>query len=70
MYQNAAIVAAVVLVYGAIAGRVARSWLSGRIAMETDLLAHAGAIIGLSVFGYAVARAVLGAIASTSIGPP
>src|SRR3954468_6147360 len=31
MYQNAAILAAVVLVYCAIAGRVARSWLSGPI---------------------------------------
>src|SRR4051794_41945358 len=31
MYQNAAILAAVVLVYSAIAGRVARSWLSGPI---------------------------------------
>ena len=29
MYQNAATLAAVVLVYSAIAGRVARSWLSG-----------------------------------------
>jgi len=31
MYQNAAILAAVVLVYSAIAGRIARSWLSGPI---------------------------------------
>jgi NhaP-type Na+/H+ or K+/H+ antiporter len=31
MYQNAAIVAAVVLLYSAVAGRVARSWLSGPI---------------------------------------
>src|SRR3954471_11630424 len=31
MYQNAAILAAVVLIYSATAGRVARSWLSGPI---------------------------------------
>ena len=29
MYQNAAILAAVVLVYSVVAGRIARSWLSG-----------------------------------------
>ena len=41
MYQNAAILAAVVLVYSAIAGRVARSWLSGPI-----LFVAAGLAVG------------------------
>jgi len=31
MYRNAALLAAAVLVYSAIAGRVARSWLGGPI---------------------------------------
>jgi sodium/hydrogen antiporter len=41
MYQNAAILAAAVLVYSAIAGRVARSWLSGPI-----LFVAAGVAVG------------------------
>jgi NhaP-type Na+/H+ or K+/H+ antiporter len=41
MYQNAAILAAVVLAYSAIAGRVARSWLSGPI-----LFVVAGLVVG------------------------
>ncbi len=41
MYQNAAILAAVVLAYSAIAGRVARSWLSGPI-----LFVAAGLAVG------------------------
>jgi NhaP-type Na+/H+ or K+/H+ antiporter len=41
MYQNAAILAAVVLIYSTVAGRVARSWLSGPI-----LFVAAGLIVG------------------------
>lgn len=41
MYQNAAVVAAVVLIYSAIAGRVARSWLSGPIVFTA-----AGIVLG------------------------
>ena len=41
MYQNAALLAAVVLIYSAVAGRVARSWLSGPI-----LFTAAGLIVG------------------------
>lgn len=41
MYQNAAILAAVVLIYSAVAGRVARSWLSGPI-----LFVAAGLVVG------------------------
>jgi NhaP-type Na+/H+ or K+/H+ antiporter len=41
MYQNAAILAAVVLAYSAVAGRVGRSWLSGPI-----LFTAAGLILG------------------------
>ena len=41
MYENIAILAAVVLIYSAVAGRVARSWLSGPI-----LFAVAGLAVG------------------------
>ncbi len=41
MYQNAAILAAVVLLYAAVAGRVGRSWLSGPI-----LFVLAGLVLG------------------------
>ena len=41
MYENIAILAAVVLIYSAIAGRVARSWLSGPI-----LFTAAGLVVG------------------------
>ena len=41
MYTNVAILAAVVLIYSAVAGRVARSWLSGPI-----LFAAAGFVLG------------------------
>lgn len=41
MYQNAAIVAVVVLIYSAVAGRVARSWVSGPI-----LFTGAGILLG------------------------
>jgi NhaP-type Na+/H+ or K+/H+ antiporter len=41
MYENFAILAAVVLIYSAVAGRVARSWLSGPI-----LFTGAGLILG------------------------
>ncbi|HEX2943626.1 MAG TPA: cation:proton antiporter, partial [Rhodopila sp.] len=41
MYQNAAILAAVILIYSAVAGRVGRSWLSGPI-----LCTAAGLIFG------------------------
>jgi len=41
MYENIAILAAIVLVYSAVAGRVARSWLSGPI-----LFTAAGLIVG------------------------
>ena len=41
MYENVAILAAVVLIYSAVAGRVARSWLSGPI-----LFTGAGLMLG------------------------
>jgi hypothetical protein len=41
MYQNGAILAATVLLYSAVAGRVARSWLSGPI-----LFAATGLMLG------------------------
>jgi NhaP-type Na+/H+ or K+/H+ antiporter len=41
MYENVAILAAVVLIYSAVAGRVARSWLSGPI-----LFTMAGLVVG------------------------
>src|SRR4051794_22375332 len=41
MYENAAILAAVVLLYSAVAGRVTRSWLSGPI-----LFTAAGVVLG------------------------
>jgi NhaP-type Na+/H+ or K+/H+ antiporter len=41
MYENVAILAAVVLIYSAVAGRVARSWLSGPI-----LFTAAGLVVG------------------------
>jgi sodium/hydrogen antiporter len=41
MYQNVAILAAVVLIYSAVAGRVARSWLSGPM-----VFAAAGLVLG------------------------
>jgi sodium/hydrogen antiporter len=41
VYQNAAIIAAIVLVYSVVAGRVARSWLSGPI-----LFTAAGLVVG------------------------
>src|SRR3954447_16653727 len=47
MYQNAAILAAVVLIYSATAGRVARSWLSGPIPLIAAGLA--GGPLGLNV---------------------
>jgi len=47
MYQNAAILAAVVLVYSAVAGRVGGSWLSGPI-----LFTVAGVVLGPLVLGY------------------
>jgi len=46
MYGNAAILAAVVLIYSASAGRVARSWLSGPI-----LFTAAGLVVGPLGFG-------------------
>ena len=41
MYQNAALLAAVILIYSAVAGGIARSWLSGPI-----LFTAAGLIVG------------------------
>jgi hypothetical protein len=41
IYENFAILTAVVLIYSAVAGRVARSWLSGPI-----LFTGAGLILG------------------------
>jgi sodium/hydrogen antiporter len=41
MYRNAAILAAVVLVYSAVTGRVGRSWLSGPI-----LFVATGLVVG------------------------
>lgn len=46
MYQNAAILAAVILVYSAVAGRVGQSWLSGPI-----LCTAAGLILGPAGMG-------------------
>jgi hypothetical protein len=40
MYENAAILAAVVLIYSAAAGRVGRSWLSGPILFTKADSAH------------------------------
>jgi len=46
MYENAAILAAVVLVYSAVAGRVGRSWVSGPI-----LFTGAGVLLGPAGLG-------------------
>ena len=65
MYQNAAIIAAVVLLYSVIAGRVARSWLSGPI-----LFTCAGMIfgpLGLNVLRLELTVADLKAIAEASL---
>jgi sodium/hydrogen antiporter len=65
MCQNAAIVAAIVLVYSAVAGRVARSWLSGPI-----LFTFAGVIfgpLGLNVLRLEITADDLKAIAEASL---
>jgi NhaP-type Na+/H+ or K+/H+ antiporter len=54
MYQNAAILAAFLLIYSAIAGRVERSWLSGPIVFTA-----AGLVLG--PYGLGVVRLNLGA---------
>jgi hypothetical protein len=54
MYRNAAILAAAVLVYSAIAGRVARSWLSGPI-----LFVAAGVAVGPLMAALTVLLSVL-----------
>ena len=54
MYRNAAILAAVVLVYSAIAGRVARSWLGGPIPFVA-----AGIVVGPLMAALTVLLSVL-----------
>ena len=54
MYQNAAILAALLLIYSAVAGRVERSWLSGPIVFTA-----AGVLLGS--YGLGVVRLNLGA---------
>jgi sodium/hydrogen antiporter len=54
MYQNAAILAAFLLIYSAVAGRVERSWLSGPIVFTA-----AGLLLG--PYGLGVVRLNLGA---------
>ena len=49
MYQNAAILAAFLLIYSAVAGRVERSWLSGPIVFTA-----AGLLLG--PYGLGVVR--------------
>src|SRR5215469_154693 len=46
MYQNAAVLAAFLLIYSAVAGRIERSWVSGPI-----LFTAAGFILGPDVLG-------------------
>ena len=65
MYQNAAILAAAVLIYGAVAGRVHRSWLSGPI-----LFTGAGLLLGpfgLHVLRLDIAATDLRAIAEAAL---
>ena len=65
MYENVAILAAVVLIYSAVAGRVARSWLSGPI-----LFTGAGLMLGplgLDVLRIDIAAADLKAIAEAAL---
>jgi NhaP-type Na+/H+ or K+/H+ antiporter len=65
MYQNAAIVAAIVLIYSAVAGRVARSWLSGPI-----IFTSAGLIsgpLGLNVLRLEITADDLKTIAEASL---
>jgi sodium/hydrogen antiporter len=54
MYQNAAILAAFLLIYSTVAGRVERSWLSGPI-----VFVAAGLLLG--PYGIGVVRLNLGA---------
>ncbi len=54
MYQNAAILAALLLIYSAVAGRVERSWLSGPI-----VFIAAGLLFG--PYGIGLVRLNLGA---------
>ena len=65
MYQNAAIIAAIVLIYSAVAGRVARSWLSGPI-----LFTLAGLVfgpLGLNLLRLEITADDLKAIAEASL---
>ena len=65
MYENVAILAAVVLIYSAVAGRVARSWLSGPI-----LFTGAGLMLGplgLDVLRIDIAATDLKAIAEAAL---
>ena len=65
MYQNAAIIAAIVLVYSAVAGRVSRSWLSGPI-----LFTCAGLVfgpLGLNVLRLEITADDLKTIAEASL---
>ncbi len=65
MYQNAAILAAAVLIYSAVAGRVHRSWLSGPI-----LFTGAGLLLGpfgLNVLRLNIEAADLRAIAEAAL---
>jgi NhaP-type Na+/H+ or K+/H+ antiporter len=65
MYENIAILAAIVLVYSAVAGRVARSWLSGPI-----LFTAAGLIVGplgLDVLRLEISASDLKALAEAAL---
>ena len=65
MYQNAAILAALILIYSAVAGRVTRSWLSGPILFTT-----AGLVLGplgLDVLRLDITAADLRAVAEAAL---
>src|SRR6516164_2460132 len=65
MYRNAAIIAAIVLVYSAVAGRVSRSWVSGPI-----LFTCAGLVfgpLGLNLLRLEITADDLKAIAEASL---
>ena len=58
MYQNAAILAAFLLIYSTVAGRVERSWLSGPIVFTA-----AGLLLGPFGLGLVYLNSGLGACA-------
>jgi len=65
MYQNAAIIAAIVLVYSVVAGRVARSWLSGPILFTAAGLAFGP--LGLNVLRLEITADDLKVVAEASL---